>query len=295
MLPKYFHKNLAVVFSSRNILPCLKLAIYSFLHFYPELRQNIIVYDSSTDDTQEWLRSENIAFCSCDPDDLAAINNSGYSHSCRVNNLFNHIFASVTRKYLFISDGDVVFLRGGFLEHYISLLSDYTVFVIISSSFRDKFSVQSVPETSQYLELWDANGFLHRIFLYHAFLDLETLKKEQIVFDSNRSPEYIRLLGNSLDCGVDFLYQLIKKDVAYYSLAETINSYVLHFGFVSCTQYERAAKNLNYQNFQRILSLYSTLLKEETLAKLLTYPHVAEIVQKYQILLGFVNSDSKVF
>jgi glycosyltransferase involved in cell wall biosynthesis len=82
------------------------------LNFYPELRDNIVVFDdNSTDGTREWLESKHIKIINWNYykqqiEELLDINKSGTLHKSCVSHsyMIKELLQQVITKYLFVID-----------------------------------------------------------------------------------------------------------------------------------------------------------------------------------------------
>ncbi|MFW6007924.1 MAG: glycosyltransferase, partial [archaeon] len=103
--------------------------------FYPNLKDNIIVFDdNSTDGTKEWLEQKHIKMITWKyykhllSKDIPGKN---LNHTKRISLMNSEIMIQTNTKYLLINDSDVVFLRSGFIEQYLNLVNecDYSCLV----------------------------------------------------------------------------------------------------------------------------------------------------------------------
>ena len=267
--------NLTIAFSGYNIRDNLILAIQSFLLYYPNLKDSIVIFDDySTDGTVEYFRELGIKIITWKfHANKVSLAISGFHHRCNLIN--NEIIDQCETKYLLVNDGDVAF-TGTFMNKYEYLMHKYSYKTIL---FKKAFGRRCPKNYTQYLS---SNNIIHRAHPYHMLLDVEYLRQYNIIFDRIEDIEYINHMPEYFDCGVDFLYQLESRDIPFYNLTEDRESdkYIQHFCWAS--SYERAVIDSNPinnpgQGVQRNLnSLYQSKLNN---------PTIANIVKQYNLNL----------
>ncbi|MFW6007910.1 MAG: glycosyltransferase [archaeon] len=224
--------NLSVVFLNRNVKNYLILAIKSFLHFYPELKNNIIVFDDdSVDGSVDWLKKENITILS--PSKNIKFK---HSHGTRVGLVVNNLLNQIQSKYLFISDSDVAFKQKDFLLNYMGNIDKYKVFArkiiqkISKRELKEKYEEYKILVNQEDYEKSELDNRINipRIPQYHIFCDLEYLKQYNIHYHIKRFND------NRFDNGHEFLYQLIKNNISHKVISkEDENKIITHFGFIT--------------------------------------------------------------
>ena len=224
-----FLENLTITFSGHNIRENIQLAVESLLEFHPEVKKNIVVFDDdSTDGTKEWLKKNNIKRITWSEEkrkELRDFNKESilsYWNDVMIQDIMNQ----VKTKYILINDGDVVFLKK-FLENFAKKIDDYKALLVISR-FTDAILKERCPFKSlqKYKIINDYYDQFSRVHIFHGLLDLEFFKKENIYFDDIKDKEVAQSLqsndriinGPFGDGGLDFLYQLLSKNIAFYDL-----------------------------------------------------------------------------
>ncbi|MFW6007916.1 MAG: glycosyltransferase family 2 protein [archaeon] len=251
-IKKNKYKNLTIAFSGKNIKEYLILAIESFLHFYPELKDNIVVFDDkSTDGTKEWLNSRNIRWITWEHFSEDLRNKSNYSRSIgddvgrafKIDLIIKELLLQINTKYLLLNDGDVVFLDKGFLEKYIN--SDN---IVIGPECYFNYNKQLITQYPKYEELIHPEDLekynneeyhdiirVYRLWPYHIFCNLELIKMIGMLGDS-----YNYILSKNknkfmpVDPGHDILLRLMHEEIPHKMLSENeINKYIYHFTFIA--------------------------------------------------------------
>jgi hypothetical protein len=232
--------NLTITFSGHNIKDYLILAIESFLHFYPDFKDNILVFDDeSNDGTQEWLEENNIKWITWNK--YSTNKQLRYDNVCyQYSLMYREIINNVKTKYVLINDGDLFFLKSGFLEDYYNQVDTYKLICVLDTytedilkddideslkKYRVLFNIESKYKQNQKL------NFV-KIFPYHLFCDLDFLKSKNIEFDTIDEPLYYNNYGRYFDNGHDFLYQIVTNNIKFVENPR-VNEYTYHIGHIS--------------------------------------------------------------
>lgn len=239
--------NLTVAFSGHNIREFSILAIKSFLHFYPNMVNNIVYFDDlSTDGTKEELESMGIRVITWSSDlknqfdklmEENIFDTGIHSLIVRCDFIVKDILRQCKTRFIFVSDGDVLFLNGGFLENYIQNCTGVGSVVVetckgathnlrVNNKFYDSYVKLAKFEN-------DTVRF-KRIHLLHSLLDLYNLDINYHInnlFDT----DYIKFLDGKLaDVGSDILEYCNANSIDYYSIPQDYEfSNILHWGWVS--------------------------------------------------------------
>ena len=249
--------DLSIVFTGYNIKNYISLAINSLLHFHPEYRNKIIVFDdNSNDGTKEWIYKNNFKYITWSKEyDLSNTSETGYRVSC----IYKEIFDQCKTRYLMINDGDIVFYDK--IKHnYSELIQEYPLlFDIIDCYSLDVDDNQSIIDKSH--RLWYHNLLLKkykydiiyneytrsykRIDPCHFLIDLKYLQDKRInsIDDINDNWKYLSTYP--LDLGSNFLYKVIINNLKYKRIYH--NNYIFHIGWMSSMERINTEKmNINY-------------------------------------------------
>lgn len=246
-----FFKDTTVAFTGHNIKWFAKLAIESFLFYYPKMRDHIVYFDDdSTDGTKEELEKSGIKVITWTKKNkdtfLDMINKNIIKEGLpilpiRVSFIMKDLFEQINTKYVFVSDGDVVFKEGNFLEKYFKDLEEgYKIVTTKGHCFFDeevkeriindkdvgdfykKFILKtkmkhlrnySIPEEEKRLSLLEYPYCTERVQFLQTLMDLEYFKSIDIVGDT-LIPEVLEVYdGCILDTGTDFYCRIVDKDV----------------------------------------------------------------------------------
>lgn len=262
--------ELTIAFSGHNIKTCLYLAIKSFLYCYPKLKSKIVVFDdNSTDGTAEWLKKEKIRRISWTTFRKMAdqIDTSLSSTiALRVNLIISEIMLQAETKYLLVNDGDIVFLKNGFLENYFSRIENHVGSIFIREYQANPASTkESKSLLKKYASLQTGVGNnLLGAWLFHGFLDLEMLKTNQILFDRLDDHIYNKNLGIFVDSGIDFLFQLRKNRLSHYILdPKFLDQHLIHFTYIgSLSRFASTSKDIGRSRKQAQQRIIAKLTKE---------------------------------
>ncbi|MFW6007659.1 MAG: glycosyltransferase family A protein [archaeon] len=208
--------NLTIAFSGRNIKNYLILAIKSFLYFYPDLKDNIIVFDdNSIDGTREWLKEQNIKIITWS-DYTEKFRNIKHrikgSWNFRISMLINEIILQTNTKYLCILDGDIVFLQNKIFKNSINDLNKYSVIGIEINPLK--------------------------LGHFYLFLNRDKLIKHEILYDNLEHA--IKQYDNvGLFCEGDIFIKLLnEKKISYKLYSEKqFNENIFHFKLISTINY----------------------------------------------------------
>lgn len=288
--------NFTLQISGRNILPFIKLNITSLLYYYPEIKNNIVVFDdNSTDGTREWLEDQNISVISWkyfNYDDINQLydpyqsNGSIYRISC----ILEEIFGQQTTDKLIIMDGDQFIIKKGIIEKQIySLTHNQDVFQVKNSYnyVEQKTASQSVEQLELYkrfiekfpnftltkvnettiesilkvlnLNINDISIInFDRIHPYFLQVNLNKMKDNNIYFDNAYENKYFLL--NKLDTGILFLENLKQNNISIEYQNDIINNFVFHFIWTSSIKliYDNSTKNsiVNAQHKKHMMVNY---------------------------------------
>src|SRR5271157_2744875 len=122
-------ENITIVFTAYNQLPCLKLALHTFLKFYPQYKKSIRIFDDHSDkELSDWCSSQHIEVFSWKEktfiSDFGSYLNLYPATSLSLRNawMLSEIVKDCKTEFLMLNDNDIIFLRPGFLERYDLLL-----------------------------------------------------------------------------------------------------------------------------------------------------------------------------
>lgn len=234
--------NISIIFTAYNILEYVQLAVYSFLHFYPEFKKSIIVFDDeSNDGTKEWLEQEGLQRITWKNKDnfLVKFSNlkkifsehTGINASYRNSVMIHEIFKQIDTKYIMINDADVLFLKGDWLEKYDKMLPNVRVFAPIEK-YCYEWSFQKNPFFNKfknkflgkYETLYNNNNKMERLHFFHSLIDLEYIKDRELLFDHIHNKKFIELIYNNaiLDTGSDFSWEIWNQNVPHYVIPDNL-------------------------------------------------------------------------
>ena len=219
-----FENNLSIVFTGYNIKDYISLAINSLLHFHPEYKNKIIVFDdNSNDGTKEWLDKSGIRRITWSKEyDLSNTSETGYRVSC----IYKEIFDQCKTRYLMINDGDIVFY-GKIKHNYADLIQEYPLLFDIIEIPNGMPSSSKKFKYKKYLY----NGeYFTRSYPCHMIFDMEYLRKNNI-YEFDDITEDWKKDCQILDLGADFLYKVYLNELKYKIIY--FDDYIYHFGFVS--------------------------------------------------------------
>ncbi len=276
---QHMFKGTTIAFSGHNVRDFCVLALRSFLHHYPNLRRQIVFFDDASDDgTCEWIKQNGIRTITWKHFDSRA--NEKYAISYRVNLIILEILKQIEDRYVLISDSDVVFHCGGFLEDYRRRIEGRALLCLEQIVYAGA-NIKDWSGIEKYRLLWYDDGSMagvRRICQNHMFIDLWTLKHRGILYDRTDNHNYNLWLGRGLDSGVDFLYQLIRAGLEYdRHKEEDITRIISHIGFVSC-YVRNSAMCRDRQKRNVIAKRLRQVLEKSELAR--------EIVQEEKLTFG---------
>src|SRR4030042_398351 len=237
-------KAITIVFTSFNELDYFKLAIYSFLEFYPEYKSSIVVFDDcSSPCVGNWLNEEGIkritwsrpSFVS----DFSVFTKiyPGLSLSLRNGWMLRDIIAEHVRtKYALINDNDLLFLKPGFLEQYCELLEQgYKAIALYEEynygwAFCKQFPGEHARSVlGKYFSLYNQkNETMKRLHWCHGLLDVEFFKSQELLFDDITDKLLIQLslAKGIIETGSDFFYNIEQRKIPYYKLDNVFNRFL---------------------------------------------------------------------
>jgi hypothetical protein len=160
-------------------------------------------------------------------------------------------------KYVLVSDGDVVFLHGGFLEHYFEYFNSGSK--VVAHLEYARFPNIVGNDKSKYMELikYDDDGFIRypRIHFLHTALDLGYFKEIGLIGDGV-SPEILSAMtGHIADVGSDFYYEVKKRNIPSIFLDYKYIYWILHhWGWISSSNRSSVCLNSNSNNARNHLT-----------------------------------------
>ena len=279
-------ENTTIAFSGFNMRYFAVVAIESFLLHYPEMRKNIVYFDdNSTDKTVKDLERRGIKVISWSEKakkgfnqwvEKDYFNNVTQNLSTRVSYIMNDIMEQVDTKYLFFSDGDVIFKKGEFLEKYLEDILDVNLVFHEESSAYDfenkenmkKEAIQNgFEESLKYYEKYEfiskekENTYNSLRFHYlHSLVDLSYLKENNLMGDRLDKRNIDVMHGGIVDTGTDFYHRMMEHGIKYKTIDhEYVFRTIYHFGWISSSNRDIDLQNANsvrnqVQEIKNILS-----------------------------------------
>ncbi len=252
--------DVTVLFTGYNIKPFAILAIESFLLHNPQLRKNVVFFDDeSTDGTREELEARGIKIITWLPqikkkfDEFEKATLGTYHViSCLPQrcSFINYCAAmQIKTRYLFISDGDIVYFNNFFL-HCVDKFAQSNCLIAGSTA---SIPIDIDMSVIEYLEVLDKGGFLiktekgfERVKIYpnQMLLDIKELKNRGIMFDN------INAIHPYDDTGHDFYRQLIQHQIPHIEVIDFdeihgVNNWFMHLYNLASL---RRINNINYKN-----------------------------------------------
>lgn len=236
-------ENISIVFTSYNILEYLQLAIYSFLEYYPDFKQSIVIFDDGSDDgTKEWIEKEGLKSITwSNPNNfLVQFSNlkkvfsehTGINASYRNSVMIHNIFKMINTKYIMINDADVLFLKGEWLEKYDYLVTKNKVIAPMENYYYN-WNYMNIPMferfkdrvLGKYYNLYHTKGtkeWMERLHFFHTIIDLDYMKKIDLLFDNIHDKKFIELIykNATLDTGSDFYWEILNREIPYYIIPD---------------------------------------------------------------------------
>jgi hypothetical protein len=297
--------DLTITFSGHNIKDYLILAIESFLYFYPDFKNNVLVFDdNSNDGTREWLDENNIKWITWnrykkmyEDEDNLAINTytNGHIDTClKCVLIVNELMEEANTKYIFVNDGDVCFLKDGILENYYNLIQEHKIIApacaypnILFSKPENEIHESLKKYKILYNKDWPSTYKFVRISPHHMFFDLEYFKSLGIKFDDLTNPEYYRYYGTYFDNGHDFYYNILVNNIPHLLLPYDLD-YFLHFSWISSCVNNVENSNDKYTINFSIKNTIGQLFKQERFNNVMQLEHTSNIIKKYNLDLNFL-------
>lgn len=272
-------KDLTVLIPAKNNLDYIQVCINSFLEFYPDYKNNIVVFDDeSTDGTKEWLEQENIKRISW--------KNYAVKKQFELKK-FSFIIVEamlqIHTKYLLMLDSDIFFLRGGFIEFFEQKLKEgYKVISPLEYYVTKRFT-KIHKNNYDILKHYYSEEYDNciRVLTIFSFVDLEYLKKINCMFDNVKNKYYTDylLFHNYLEVGTDFYQEIIKREVPFYELKnqyqytydvdmeyfkdnDTTFIYHIRLGNMMKLSFNIGIKDIKLNNFYSFLMYKNEDLKE---------------------------------
>ncbi|MFW6008770.1 MAG: glycosyltransferase family 2 protein [archaeon] len=290
--PNKYYKDLTIAFSGQNIKHYLILAIESFLYFYPNLKDNIIVFDdNSTDGTREWLEEKSIKTITWSnytkhyfegSKKIAKKNNKDNS-ATKISLIFKEIMYQTKTKYLLLCDGDVIFINNGFVEYFYNIVKDYNIIVPIKQyKLKSKKSIDIYSKYPTQLQInKDGQFYIKGAWSYFSFYNINFLKKYNLLYDNFSINKFNNFYNR--DQGIEFLTELTIKNISYYELnKKIINQYILHFAFTVFFNNPIHRKSMPYSEY-----INESRGKIEFINKILNYKHIKNIFEKYNLRMNY--------
>lgn len=249
----FYNPKITMAFSGYNIKNMATLSIDSLLKIYPQMKSQIIYFDDcSTDGTREELRSRGIKVISWDASLLCQYNhlitkNQNWSITQRLSVRVAFIIENIVRQtetdYLLLNDGDVIFLRAGFLEEFTKQAEEG--FDIIYDT-QDTFVGKS-PSTEKLADYINANYkskvaegncnyYYWRMTHSHIFLNIKKLKEIGITSDRLDEATLSYMEGGIFDTFIDFSNRVVDSGLVKTKKEQLMGRNVLHIGGHACVQ-----------------------------------------------------------
>jgi GT2 family glycosyltransferase len=235
--------SLTILVTTFNELNTLKLHLYSFLEFYPELKESIVIFDDNSNDPalREWIDKEGFKRITWkNPDNyisnfekwvsFTGDHNMSYRNSYMISEIMKE---HVNTKYMMINDNDILFLKPGFLEKYDKLLEEGYKAIAVWDHYNYNWFLKMNLKSEmlikyflgKYSEFFDIKSeTMCRLHWCHGLLDLEYFKEQNLFFDNVKDPVFRRLILNKClgETGTDFFYEIVKRGIPYYKLTTEV-------------------------------------------------------------------------
>ena len=251
-----FVNDLTIIFSGYNIKWIACLAIESFLQLYPKLRSNVLYFDDeSTDNTCQELEKRGVRcitwkyykedFLRFFDSDLCIDNHHAMCVRCLF--IIKDILKQCSSQYVLVSDGDVVFLKGGFLEYYCECFSNGAK--VVAHLECAKSPNIGGNDNSKFMELIKhEDGFVRypRIHFMHTALDVGYFKEIGLIGDGISQDILSAMTGHIADVGSDFYYEVKKRNIpSIFKDYKFINGILHHWGWLSSSNRSSVYLNPN--------------------------------------------------
>lgn len=287
--------DITVAFAGFNMRHFAVLAIESFLLHYPEMRDNVVFFDDkSTDRTVDDLQRRGIKVITWTEkwyNEYMNLKDSNYFDSTtqimssRVCFIMREIMEQVETKYLLMSDGDVVFKKGGFIEGYIDEFNntdhkiifheEHSIYPGLVMSSLDGINDKQLEYYRRYESLYLGNPDPNfnkseldsgvyssmRVHLLHTIMDLDYFKSIDMLGDRLIKDTFDLMYGGLVDTGTDFYHQIMDRGVPFGVISnEFVFGDLVHWGWISSSNRDVDKKNLNSRRnqFKEIESVINT-------------------------------------
>ncbi len=304
-------RNVTIQFTSRDIKPFLQLQIYSFLTFYPDLKDNIVVFDDdSTDGTREWLESENINIIGWDCykeriNTLLDVEKSGTLHKSCVSHSFmiKELMRQITTKYLFVIDQDLITLSPGWLEKFynkqektgqVSIMNNRTYSTkLFTDNWENGLTDDEIEYYSQFKELLidegktkdnDLNNIIKSADLSFTLFNLQKIRENELFFDDDDIQFYKKIGVGYVDTGISFLLRQKKQGLIILDTDDIINLsdyYYKQDEYFHFSQIQTQQRISTIESYSKILSGVKELYLSHTTDEERNF--IKDIVEKYKI------------
>lgn len=236
--------GLSIVIPGKNILKYLQLNVSTLLLLYPNLKNNIYIFDdNSTDGTKEWAEAEGLKVIT-----WKYIEPNKDNISVKVNNIYQDVMRQITTKYLWLLDGDL-FIRPDRKDLFYKvwekiIINDDKIFSVkdYTNRFPDAIEYVNHYNLHDYLKNVeiDINGNKHqRLWGGFMAMDLSYFKLIDLYFDDTKDHHYENLLYGYFDSGTFFFSKINERNINYSCVGIDSNLF-FHFGGRACYQHDKS-------------------------------------------------------
>lgn len=234
--------DLSISISGHNIKPFAEAAIKSLAKIKVDYLKKVVYFDDySTDGTKELLEDLGVRVIGWLPEVeemFHSMQDFQKDLPTRVSFINECIFRQVDTKYLYMSDGDVIFKKD-----IISLLAGIMA----------EYCPDMVACTNEYDMVMDGYSIIkERVYLNQALLDLPALKKMNVLGDDIRSC----LVDD--DTGTSFLSRMRFAGTNLHELKQQeLTDYYYHFEWTSSSMRDDDEQNMKEREINRDKRLQS--------------------------------------
>jgi len=255
------------------------LTIESFLLLNPQLRKNVVYFDDeSTDGTKEELESRGIRVITWLPDikeEFLRLTKEFDSKEYlvkdylpfRVSAINNCIYKQVKTDYLFLSDGDVVFLQNVFSDEVDKMIETKSTIVgFMQESIAAYLEGGLNKLETEYLNQLNTLGLISirnvegvraavakRIYLNLVLMNIKELKNRGIYLDK------LDKVSPYDDTGQEFYNSVIKHNISFFDIGN-------YYGFVfdgDCREIPNYFHSINNPRFIHLLWASSAIRRKK--------------------------------